>query len=252
MRLSNSRINTFKTCPKKYYWIYIEDLIQKETPRPLEIGASLHDVLAFHSLKQEDKAVEIASKDPDVNRLYQAYLREYPEEQFTTIAVERFFEVELSENFSYVIKGDKFIRFRQLLMLFDSKTMAADNSLWIAKEINGPQIKGYIWGMQKILKEKVNGCLWDFIFKTEIPAFRRIPQIYSQKELDIWYQSTLDWAEEIQNCVNFDRFPRNISACYYFNGKCEFIPVCLVGPDTPELREALYKKREEVNPTRRQ
>ncbi len=251
MRLSNSRINNFKVCPKKYEWCYIENLVQKVTPRPLELGGLFHDILAYHSLKREDEALNLAKTDPEAEKLYQAYLREFPTEQFTTIAVERFFEVDLEEGFSYVVKGDKFIRFRNLLMLFDTKTMAKEDQRSINKEINGPQIKGYIWGMQKILKEKVNGCLWDFVIKTKIPGFRRIPQLYSQKELDLWFESTMDWAREIQHCTNQEHFRRNLSACYTFMGQCEYIPLCLVGPDTPELRDSLYNAREEVNPSKK-
>jgi len=237
MRFSNSSISTFRTCPKKYYWVFVESLLSKEVKEPLEIGHLVHRALAHYRLNKPD-AKEIAEQHPEALRLYQAYLQAYPEEPFTSIAVEHLTEAEILPNHLYLVKGDELIRFRGLLMMHDYKTMAADNNRWITSHVNGPQVKGYIWGMQHSLKERIHGCLWDFIFKTKVVAFRRIPQLYSPAQIENWLVSTRDCIKEILRCCDNNYFPQDLSECYTFLGECAYTPLC--ASDTPEVRQSLY------------
>jgi len=251
MKLSHSRIQTFRTCPKKFYWVYIENLVQKTTPRPLELGDLLHTGLALHHLKRDEEAKKAIEHDPEALKLYNAYLNNYPIEPFDVIATEHFTETEILDGVSFIIKGDKLIRFRSLLMMMEHKSLSKEDNRTLNSHIHGPQIKGYVWGLQQVLKEKIHGCLWDFIIKTKTPGFRRIPQLYNQKDLDLWLQATRDWAEQIQQCYDLTYWRRDLASCCTFMGECEFRPICIVGPDTPELRNSLYVPRPELIPTKR-
>jgi len=43
--LTNSALKTFKTCARKYYWRYIEQITPRETPEALALGTAVHSFL---------------------------------------------------------------------------------------------------------------------------------------------------------------------------------------------------------------
>ena len=45
MDVTASMLRSFKSCPKKYYFEYVEQLKPVQTPEALEIGSNYHDYL---------------------------------------------------------------------------------------------------------------------------------------------------------------------------------------------------------------
>jgi hypothetical protein len=254
LRLSNTRLSLYRSCPKKYYWCYIRNIVPKKEARPLEIGGSMHDALALHYQGKLKEASDFASKDSDVSRLYNAYATRFPKEEFDVIALEHFTEAPLvpEEDIWYVVKSDGIIRYRDLLFTLEHKTVARLGPSDIQRYIHGPQIKGYIWGMRETLKKPVHGCLWNFIIKTKTVEFQRIPQLYKDFEINQWLEYARGWAIEIDETLKMYNelqrpscFKMDLGACFTFMGECQYTPVCFRGGDTPELIEGLYNVREE-------
>ena len=249
-RLSHTRLSVYRQCPKRYWWTYIENLVPKTTLRVLEIGANMHTALGLHFEQKEPQALEAIHDDPEVTGLYRDYLLQYPkEEEFEVIATEHFTEAQLDFDYDvwYAVKADNIIRFRKLLFLFEHKTCGRLGPTDIRRYLQSPQIKGYIWGMNHVLKTKIHGCLWDFIIKTKHTEFQRIPQLYNESELEEWRQITLKWALEISTAEDLNEFTEDLSACYGMRGECPYTPIC-IKKGGEEVKQSLFQTREEQNP----
>ena len=46
--LTNSAINAFKSCARKYYWRYIREIEALERPEALLLGTAIHGFLESH------------------------------------------------------------------------------------------------------------------------------------------------------------------------------------------------------------
>ena len=46
--LTNSAINAFKSCGRKYYWRYVREIEAKERPEALLLGTAIHGFLESH------------------------------------------------------------------------------------------------------------------------------------------------------------------------------------------------------------
>lgn len=97
IRVSNSKVNTFRRCKKKYEYRYVMGLRPKKRERPLELGSWVHKLLETHYDGEDWKAThklltkqfyglfeeerEMLGDVPETARaIMKAYLRRYAEE----------------------------------------------------------------------------------------------------------------------------------------------------------------------------
>lgn len=98
------------------------------------------------------------------------------------------------------------------------------------------QIKGYSWASEQVLGFKPEGVLVSFahcssrkktsgeygVLKLD---FARVPQVFSNEDIEEWRVSFLSAAEQIALEYKRDLWPCNNDSCYQF-GACSYIRLC--------------------------
>lgn len=121
--------------------------------------------------------------------------------------------------------------------LFDFKTTGWILDQVISKANRSPQLIGYSYAGERVLDFKPAGCLCSFSYigatksrttgeygKTRYD-FRRVPQIYTQGDIDAWKISFIDTCREIVFSQANDLWPESFDNCYQY-GACPYLKLC--------------------------
>ena len=121
--------------------------------------------------------------------------------------------------------------------IWDFKTTGWTLDQVIARANRSPQLIGYSYAGTKVLDFKPNGCLASFAYTGAYKSrktgeygdakfdFRRVPQIYTQGDIDAWKLSFIDTAREIYQCLQDDFWPESFDSCYMY-GTCSYLRLC--------------------------
>ena len=121
--------------------------------------------------------------------------------------------------------------------IWDFKTTGWILEQVIAKANRSPQLIGYSYAGAKVLDFKPNGCLASFAYigahksrKTGEYGdvkfdFRRVPQIYTQGDIDAWKLSFIDTAREVYFAQENDLWPESFDSCHIY-GACPYLRLC--------------------------
>jgi len=121
--------------------------------------------------------------------------------------------------------------------IFDFKTTGWILDQVIAKANRSPQLIGYSYAGDKVLDFKPAGCLCSFAYIGATKSrktgeygsvrydFRRVPQIYTQEDIDSWKLSFIDTCREIYFCMNNNYWPESFDNCYQY-GACPYLRLC--------------------------
>lgn len=172
-RFSYSRIATFKRCPRKHHYIYVEQIETKPTA-PMIAGKLFHQCIEATLAKQDcqpiydefKKLCQDGTLDFDydlleyiVTEYFRYYASEYAEEQ--TLLVEKEFTDKLDKNAKLDMIIDQAFRYQGLLYLRDIKTTG--NSLkYEPDDVRfNQQLLLYIPYVENYLNEKVSAIQID-------------------------------------------------------------------------------------------
>lgn len=234
MRLSNSGIQLFKACRRKYELKYVEGLIPLQSPDVVERGKSYHEkvemLLSGHEFELDD---------PKTDAMALAFQKYIMPKVGKVDAVEEWFHVDLPDGNTIVGRCDGRLQDGRLI---EHKTTSSDlDEAYIAGLQNDEQILTYMWayGVNNILytvcksptirlrknetdDEFRQRCLewYDEDTDTKIGTIDvyRSPEEVSEFGHDISLMS-----QEITDCHNFYRVP---SHCMKWNRPCEYMAVC--------------------------
>lgn len=121
--------------------------------------------------------------------------------------------------------------------IWDFKTTGWTLDQVIARANRSPQLIGYSYAGSKVLDFKPNGCLASFAYTGAYKSrktgeygdpkfdFRRVPQIYTQGDIDAWKLSFIDTAREINFCIQENYWPESFDSCYMY-GTCPYLRLC--------------------------
>ena len=121
--------------------------------------------------------------------------------------------------------------------IFDFKTTGWILDQVIAKSNRSPQLIGYSQAGEKVLDFKPAGCLCSFAYvgsnKSKVTGewgnirydFRRVPQLYTQGDIDAWKLSFIDTCREIEWCMKNGIWTESFDNCYQY-GICPYLKLC--------------------------
>lgn len=234
MTLSNSGIQCFKSCRRKYELKYVEGLIPVQTADVLERGRSYHAKL--ESVLQGEP---FEWDNPKTDAMAMAFEKHVLPVIGKVEAVEEWFRKELPDGNIIVGRCDGRL---------------ADGRLVEHKTTSGDLDEGYIAGLQN--DEQILTYMWAYGVNNILYTVCKTPSIRQKKDEseDEFRQRCLDWydtdtalkigtidvyrspeeiaefasdilkmSEEIVNCHNFYRVP---SHCMKWNRPCEYMSVC--------------------------
>lgn len=234
MRLSNSRIQCFKSCRRKYELKYVENIVPVQNAEALERGKSYHEKVEM-LLKGE----EFDFDDPKTDAMALAFQKHIMPQIGKVEAVEEWFERPLPDGNVLCGKCDGRLEDGRIL---EHKTTSADlDEAYIASLQNDEQILTYMWAYE------VNEILYT-VCKT--PTIR----IKKDESEDDFRQRCLEWydtdtplkigtidvfrmpdeikefgadleaiSDEINHCKRFYRVP---SHCMKWGRPCEYMGIC--------------------------
>jgi hypothetical protein len=181
MRVSNSKVGTWRRCPKKYWFKYELGITPKVKGVALERGSWMHSLLEAHyggkSWKAEHKRLsktfynlfdeqreELGDLPGDCLRLMRSYLRHYPDDlsRYTVVDVEVDEIVTLPNGLKFQLIIDLVVEDqRGRLWLWDHKfrkNFGASEGMAL-----DPQLTRYYWGAEKLGYTDLAGIIYNEI-----------------------------------------------------------------------------------------
>jgi hypothetical protein len=258
LRLSHTKITTWQDCHKKYYWTYVERLTPKVKAKPLQVGDithKLHHLWVVGKLTPDiiinlpEKVTKLYPENTEIESdevaqlagiLMRGYINQYSEDPLEFISSEVHIEVEL-DHVTLVMKIDALARPKdQRLWRVEHKTAGKMDSFYLAGLKGGLQAAIYDFGIEQMFHEKPGGTIYNILVKTKIPSYHRAYAMSNRTAITRMLQTVEGVYQEIQRA---DYFPS--SRCFSYNNECEYKKLCDF--DSPQVREAFYTERKEVN-----
>lgn len=269
MRISNSRIKSFLSCPRRYYWTYVKNLSPVSISIPLVFGRSIHRALAewyanfsqpvtleiFEAtMRDAIKDVEWFKEEKDKYQLHinagiellKQYFERYKKEPFSVLQSELKFEVPLDSH-TLVGRTDAIINWDGRFKLLEHKTTSKLGQNYLNKFNLDSQLTSYIYGIRKALKIDIQEVVLNCLRKIRIDAKKSEPEfvrdiiIRADEDLEIFEKEVVLIAAQIESCEqNPELFWRNTDSCIQY-GTCAYHSLCMHGEDEAILSE--YKER---------
>ena len=257
--LSNSQINTFLTCRKRWQWEYIDDLTPKTTGKALIIGNLTHQLLdAFYQGKLNTNSFKTLRKrtlefyphnDPQevedsltlAGTLLNGYVKQYEIDDLQVTSPEVWLEKDFGD-FSLCCRLDAICQTsdnRKWRM--EHKTTGKTDSLYLKGLSKGLQTGISHWLLDELLPkdDKVSGTIFNLLVKTKVPKFPRNFVLRSQNLINATKRTVHGVVRSLQKG---DLYP-SMQCIQYFR-ECPFYPLCT--NDTPAIRKNLYQSRKEA------
>lgn len=192
LRVSNSRLGTWRRCQKKYEYKYIMGLEPRAKVRQLEMGSWMHELLETHYngddwkakhkentnaffLFPEEVREELGDLPTDCNRLMRSYLRYWKEDDKKYVVV----DTELDE----IVTLKSGLEFRMIIDLIVENKRTGKLEAWDHKNrknfasgdsmILDPQLTNYFAGLE-IMGYTPLGCVMYNEIKTKAPTVPRL------------------------------------------------------------------------------
>jgi len=266
--LSYSKINTYQTCQRKYYWEYVRRIQPMARRMALEFGGAWHRAMeVWHTEHTLPKAIEAFNADftdgQDKKRtrataamMLRRYSEHYKHETFEVIANEQWLEVPLGANFNYVMRIDKVVKDDEGVKGLEHKTTSRLGYQYIKSFKPSLQLTGYVYGLRATTDTNVTQMLIDAAMVTdkepragEGERFLRYPERVDVWELKEFEKIAITIGNEMATRAfegdEFGQYTPNWGACTLY-GECAFRPLCMAPPEVREkIIELQYQPREE-------
>ena len=260
MRVSVSRIKTFKSCRRLYELRYIENLRPVQTPEALQVGKNYHALLEhLNNTGSFDGIDEDYSKEQAMAVAYQKYI--YP--RFKVVEVEKWLEYELPN-------GDKLVGQVDAIAedgcIVEHKTYGGNDSME-QYEFNlmwDEQIPAYMMmtGARKVyytvcrkptIRQKKDEDEEEFFkrmvlwYDEDTDSKIRLFEIYrTDDEVERFKDDLITMVDEMRHT---GYFYRNTCQCNMYGRRCEYSAVCLHYDPNQEYVE-FVKGEEDYEPTK--
>lgn len=141
---------------------------------------------------------------------------------------------------------DLVVEMDYLNWLEDFKTTGWYLDKVISQTNRSPQFIGYSYAGRKILDYTIAGCLGSFHYIAASKSkktgefgdprfdFRRVPQIYTDKDVISWRHSFIDTCLDIQRCEESGQWAESFDNCFQY-GTCPYLRLCQQHVDFDQL-----------------
>lgn len=269
MKLSDSKLQTYKDCQLKYFYKYecrLEVAEEAEASHDRAFGDGIHKALealykgesmdgaikAFRERYPKQLDIEDLAKTPENGeKLIRAYWDTYKAQlpDWNILSVEELAEAELVNGLTFRVKLDLVAENKKYggVYGFDWKTTGKklDYAYW-GQWSPSSQVSAYT----EYINKKYGGCSGFYIdamsfghrqrmykgepagfhYRLERQMFNRTPE-----QIEDWKRSEEWVARQIEESVKGQRFGMNTSACRF----CEFKPICQAGWRWEEDRDLI-------------
>lgn len=235
--LSQSRIATFLQCRKKYYWKYVEHLHPIEKPIVLKIGDIVHQAIDAYwrgtTINQElieqmtkEKYPEIEDEEfiDSITPLILGYIESLGKnDSIKMIGSETWIEIPYRKDKNVILQGriDGVCEMSGKLFRIERKTTSRLDSGSINSMKYSTQEVFYQYLTSQVFGE-IRGVLYEFIVKTKMPKFVRLPLLTLPSRIN---EMTEELIDGMLNDLRSKQFYPSIQ-CKSFNRVCDYMPLC--------------------------
>lgn len=262
MKMSYSRLNQYRSCPRLYYWRFIQNLVPKKDPVPLIVGRATHQGLAAHySGKSPNQYIEssfeevrastkylteeladLAEQERYVKQIMVWYRDQWPKEPWTILAPEVQGSIPLGDH-EFFFRCDGLISWQGKPWLLEHKTTAQMGAMFFKKFRMDGQITTYCYCVWKKLGDRPVGALINAIRKSkklDRAEFARDVTMRSEDQLNEFMAQAEGQLQEISLLENIARTDKsawlmNTAQCVAWNRSCDYTELCY--KETPGIRE---------------
>lgn len=250
MKVSYSKIQTYKSCRRMYWLKYVEKLEPTKSPESLERGKSYHNKI--------EQILESGSFERDsnvkTNAMARAFMKYIFPEVFAT-DVEEWVEFKTLSGHDVIGRLDG--RYGTLFLIEHKSTSEDIDEQYIARLEFDEQIKTYMLatGIHDMkytvcktptIRQKQNESDEEFEercfewYTQDLDKRIRVIDVYfDNKELETFAKELDQTITEMESC---DLFYRNTKYCTMWGRPCEYLPVC--GHYKPELDYIGFTRKE--------
>ena len=170
MHLSNNSSSTAKSCWKKYYWRYVEQLTPIRQSSSVNLGSVVHDAFDLHYKGKSQKEVvefitstfdeEIANASPEEQEYH--VINKYTAlgmftffpykdiKMFEQVESEKEFAVKLLPGIDYIGRIDGLVKKKGKWWVRELKTTGQTSRIFSQRINTSSQGTGYVWAMRKL------------------------------------------------------------------------------------------------------
>ena len=297
LRISYTQTSYIRSCPRKYKFRYVDHLIPKVKDRFLLRGTVVHESFEkyFNGISLDDilkqildiydKELNKASVDNYEDMLIDKYVvygmfKHYPfnDLDFEEVIPEKEFDVKIDglRGVRLVGRVDGLVKKDGKWWIRELKTTGSPFYQVENRSRVSYQASGYIYGVQKALKIKINGILFDFIrtsmlrkkttdtaqtfgerilddyknhmndSRTGMPLrqsrmYKRYYSYRSPHQIAEYETDIVKAANQIRKCRKNKDFMRNPDVCYFYGKECPYLKICWLENEPSEnLIKAYY------------
>lgn len=208
----NTLVELFQSCRQK--WLLQQNWTSIESDVALSIGLCVHAGLQVWQFGGSDEKAlealltEAARIQPDEvklevlekgTELLQKYFQTYRQNRIKMIAAETPLPVELGNGWIYHTRLDGLGEHMGKAWIVSYKTTSSKPGPFFDKYKYDRQAQGELWCVRKAFPTmNIAGILLDALFKTKTIPFERRTIIYTDKELNDWYEETLAITKDME------------------------------------------------------
>jgi len=264
--LSYNKASIYRTCPKKYFWHYVEHLEPVLKLPSLSLGSILHEAfdMFFKGASDQDTYKHIAKRfDEEISKQEVSDQEElligkytamgmwfnypYKNVHYDHVASEEEFSVPLCEGWHFVGKVDGRVSQFGKWWVRELKTTTLSERQFESRCRTSAQGTGYVFGLSKY---DIKGILYEYIRKPilrkgvresadmlgrRIQAdYRARPKFYYNNHLS--YRTPFDIQQfkydtcmqihAMEEAMETGQYYRNMDACWTFGSECPYAKIC--------------------------
>lgn len=271
IRLSDSSINCWDECKKKWYYRYVEHLVPRERIRAFDIGSLVHvgaAVFLRPANAQFDMTTRYTMARAAIVEHFESEMRPLKVERdvldeathvfpvimrrrvdVKPIAVEQWWEtiipIDDITRIQFVGKADVISTMDSAYYIEEHKTINARGfgEKKITQYQKARQTKGYVLLGRRNLKpefaSKLVGVVHNFFLKKKEPELKQEITMVGPRDLERVERNIIDVAKEILYAHRSGYFRENTNACHSWAGSCSYNRLCEFG-DNSEIRQQLF------------
>lgn len=253
MKISVSRLKTFKSCRRSYYFRYVEELVPTETAEPLETGTRYHELV-----KKVNNGYGLELEEMTKERAMATAYEKYVLPNIPAVSdTEKWYEIPISEEDSLIGRLDG---------------VASDGSIiehkTTSQEISEEYEYGLLWDEQILAYMALTGARKVYYTVCRKPTIRQKKgeddEAFFHRMVD-WYdedteskirllvitrtdeevdQFLSDLKNEVREIHDAKCMYRNTLHCFRYGRRCEYAQICLNYDKNQQYVN--FKKKDEV------
>jgi hypothetical protein len=266
-----SKISSFQTCRKKYYWEHVRHLRPKTKGTPLLFGGAIHEALdVYYTHDDKEKGTieaikkfksEYSTPEGDELRTVENgekmlmwYFVKYKDEPFKTIGKPEQGFVFFIGDILYGGRLDLPVEWDGQLWIMEHKTTTRLTGGYFDQFELDKQPTGYIIALEEFTGRKCAGAIinamepWKDVkrvsARTKQPEdhFLRKPLTRSDELKERFRYNVQAIVRDIKWCEENDEFQEaeKKEVCYYYNRPCPYLQLCTYG-ESPRVLERDYQ-----------